>query len=157
MTFLVRKIVSGGQTGVDRAALDFALSAGIPCDGWCPAGRISEDGTIPLRYPLTETGTSGYPERTRKNITHSDGTLILTLHHKMDRGTVLTRKLCEMEARPCLIIEMTDDIYLARKNISEWMLRHSIVTLNIAGCRESFCPGIRSCTERFLRDIFIRP
>ena len=74
---LVEKIVSGGQTGVDRAALDVALKVGIPCGGWCPKGRKAEDGAIPDRYPLTETSSASYPVRTEKNVNDSDGTLIL--------------------------------------------------------------------------------
>ena len=78
-TFLVEKIISGGQTGVDLAALDIALQLGIPCGGWCPKGRKSEDGPIPNRYPLRETGSTSYPIRTAKNVLVSDGTLVLTI------------------------------------------------------------------------------
>jgi hypothetical protein len=72
------KIISGGQTGVDRAALDAALALNIPCGGWCPKGRKAEDGPIPERYPLQETSSADYRVRTEKNVTDSDGTLILT-------------------------------------------------------------------------------
>src|SRR5436305_1193025 len=82
-------IFSGGQTGVDRAALDVALELGIPCSGWCPRGRRAEDGTIPPRYPLQETRSLAYPVRTRWNVRDSDGTLILT-RGRPDRGTALT-------------------------------------------------------------------
>jgi predicted Rossmann-fold nucleotide-binding protein len=75
---LIKRIISGGQTGVDRAALDVALELGIPCGGWCPKGRLAEDGSIDLRYPLKETNSSEYRERTEKNVEDSDGTLILT-------------------------------------------------------------------------------
>src|SRR5438876_1977372 len=89
---IVSKIISGGQTGVDRAALDVALELGIPCGGWCPQGRRAEDGVIPARYPLRETPWWGYPQRTEWNVRDSDGTLILA-EGEPDRGTVLTREL----------------------------------------------------------------
>ena len=86
------KIVSGGQTGVDQAALDVAITNGLDHGGWCPAGRRSEDGVIPLQYRLTETETSDYAIRTRRNVVESDGTLIL-FQAKISGGTQLTRRL----------------------------------------------------------------
>lgn len=86
------KLLSGGQTGVDRAALDAALALGIPCGGWCPQGRRAEDGQIPARYPLTETGSPGYRERTYLNVRDSDGTLILA-RGALSGGTTLTRRV----------------------------------------------------------------
>ena len=76
--YYVQKIISGGQTGVDRAALDLALEFGIPCGGWCPRGRRAEDGPINTRYPLTETSSTDYGVKTKRNVKESDGTLILT-------------------------------------------------------------------------------
>src|SRR5947199_5509021 len=84
-------IVSGGQTGVDRAALDVALELGLPCGGWCPRGRRAEDGPIPAHYPLCETRSPIYPVRARWNVRDSDATLILT-RGRADRGTALTRE-----------------------------------------------------------------
>jgi hypothetical protein len=81
----LQRIVSGGQAGVDRAALDWAIARGIPHGGWCPAGRIAEDGMIPERYQLRETASPGYRERTRRNVEDSDGTLILNLG-ELDAG-----------------------------------------------------------------------
>lgn len=75
---MIAEIRSGGQTGVDRAALNVAIRLGIPCGGWCPQGRLAEDGRIPLCYPLRETPTAEYAERTMWNVRDSDGTLILT-------------------------------------------------------------------------------
>ena len=71
------KVISGGQTGVDRGALDAALDLGLACGGWCPAGRLAEDGTIPERYPVSELASAGYAERTAQNVADSDGTLII--------------------------------------------------------------------------------
>ena len=76
---MVRQIISGGQTGVDRAALDVALDAGLPCGGWCPRGRRAEDGPIVAQYPLMETDSPDYQMRTRRNVEDADATLILTL------------------------------------------------------------------------------
>src|SRR5262245_54833883 len=94
MQAVFTKIISGGQSGVDRAALDVALELGIPCGGWCPKGRRAEDGPLPDRYPLDETQTSFYPERTRRNVRDSDGTLILA-DGAAKGGTALTIELAE--------------------------------------------------------------
>src|SRR5688572_12994856 len=88
----VQRIVSGGQTGVDRGALDAAIALGIEHGGWCPRGRLAEDGQIPRRYQLTETKTSKYRERTERNVLDSDGTLIL-FRALLSGGTELTRRL----------------------------------------------------------------
>src|SRR2546429_554237 len=98
------KIISGGQTGVDRAALDVALELGLPCGGWCPRGRRAEDGPIDSRYPLRETNALAYPVRTRWNVRDSDGTLILT-RGRPDRGTALTRDLAERMGKPLLTVD----------------------------------------------------
>ncbi len=95
------KIISGGQTGVDRAALDFAIKYNIECGGWCPKGRKAEDGEISLKYPLTETNSTDYPKRTKLNIQDSHATLILYLD-KFDPGTALTLKLCKEHNKPLL-------------------------------------------------------
>src|SRR5678815_754424 len=87
------KIISGGQTGVDRAALDVALSLGLDCGGWCPEGRLAEDGTIPARYPVRELPGGGFVQRTAQNVTDSDGTLIIH-HGDLRGGTRETARLC---------------------------------------------------------------
>src|SRR6516225_6913367 len=101
----IAKIISGGQTGVDRAALDVALELGIPCGGWCPKGRRAEDGPIPQRYPLQETGSKEYPVRTAKNVRQADGTLILT-RGPSDRGTALSVRLAGKHKKPCLCVDL---------------------------------------------------
>ncbi len=92
------KIVSGGQTGVDRAALDAALALGVPCGGWCPRGRRAEDGEIPARYPLRETPLPTYEQRTEWNVRDADGTLVLT-RGPASGGTALTLALAERLGR----------------------------------------------------------
>lgn len=150
----VQAIISGGQTGVDRAALDFALAHGIPCGGWCPKGRRSEDGIIPAKYPLKETSTTEYHVRTRKNIVSSDGTLIIVKDDAMDRGTKLTKELCAKLQKPCFIASgtQTDEKDLFR----EWLANHHIRTLNVAGCREGSQPGVYEYAIAVLNEIFSR-
>ena len=144
------KIISGGQTGVDRAALDFALSNKIECGGWCPKGRKSEDGNIPAIYPLKETETASYTERTKKNIEESDGTLIL-FANKLDRGTQLTYELCKSYAKPFLVLKLAEKSDL--KKFKDWMVNNRIKTLNIAGPRESNEPGVYQFVLNFLNNL----
>jgi len=141
------KIISGGQTGVDRAALDVALTLGMQCGGFCPKGRKSEDGTISEKYPLTETNSDNYPERTERNVKTSDGTLILTAGDP-DRGTKLTIDLCRRHNKPCLVIDLNHQ--KDRADIKLWIEKNRIGTINIAGNRESISPGIHEKAYRFL-------
>src|SRR6202051_1239331 len=100
----LQKSVSGGQTGVDRGALDAALAVGFPCGGWCPEDRAAEDGAIPEHYPLTPLARGGYRERTRQNVLDSDGTAIL-FHGVLGGGTLLTLNLCKREGKPHVVID----------------------------------------------------
>jgi hypothetical protein len=143
------RIVSGGQTGVDRAALDVSLELGIPCGGWCPLGRRAEDGAIPPRYPLRETPSEDYPQRTDWNVCDADATLIL-VEGEPSGGTQLTIDLAEAHGKPHLVVDLTDaDAGLVRR----WLDRHRVGTLNIAGPRESLRPGISARAAAFLRQV----
>lgn len=135
-------IVSGGQTGVDRAALDAALAAGIPCGGWCPGGRMAEDGPIDGRYPLAEIPGSGYIERTRANVADSDGTVILH-SGALEGGTLQTRLFCSELGKPCLVIARENtDATGAAAAIAEFVAERGIRRLNVAGPRASKQPQI---------------
>ncbi|MCB1124472.1 MAG: hypothetical protein KJT03_23165, partial [Verrucomicrobiae bacterium] len=101
---MLKKIISGGQTGADRAALDAALITGFPCGGFCPGKRQAEDGPIDLKYPLIEI-KGGYPERTEKNVLSSDGTLIV-FRTELKGGTLLTYELCRSHGKPHQLVDM---------------------------------------------------
>ena len=131
----IKKVVSGGQTGVDRAALDAALAFGIPCGGWCPKGRLAEDGPIPARYPLNETPSCDYPARTEWNVRDSDGTLVLSWG-RPSGGTALTIALARRLKRPCLVIDL-EPADLSCEKIAAWIDLHDVAVLNVAGPRES--------------------
>lgn len=142
------KIVSGGQTGVDRAALDAALACGLPIGGWCPAGRRAEDGIVPARYPLVETPSVKYPQRTTWNVRDSDATLVLTLR-ELDSGSRLTADVAQRLGKPCLVASLNsypDTIDL--QELLPWTVAEAV--LNIAGPRESRCPGIYARAFGFL-------
>ena len=150
---LVVKIISGGQTGVDRAALDVALELGLPCGGWCPKGRRAEDGPIPERYPLQENESTSYPARTRMNVRDSDGTLIIT-RGKPDRGTGLTLTLAQRYKKPHLVVDLNERPKATQ--VRMWLRRNRIKTLNVAGPRESSIQGIYSLSTAFLRKIRLK-
>lgn len=131
--FHVKLIISGGQTGADRAGLDFALAQRIPHGGFCPVGRKAEDGVIPSRYRLEERGI-GYSVRTLANVNHADATIIFT-QGDMGAGSRLTEKMCDAEGKPYLVIDPADLMRCVLKICL--LLNHSNVrTLNIAGSRE---------------------
>ncbi|MGM0601405.1 MAG: putative molybdenum carrier protein [Candidatus Rifleibacteriota bacterium] len=132
--FNIRMIISGGQTGVDRAALDFALESGIPCTGWCPRSRRAEDGQIPEKYPVKETSSVHYQHRTRLNVKDSDATLIIT-DGSSSRGTDLTAGIAAQYSRPLFKISENNEKSL--KMLVSWLNKHSPVVLNVAGPRGS--------------------
>ena len=141
-------VVSGGQTGVDRAALDAALATGISHGGWCPRGRLAEDGVIPARYLLRETHSAKYHIRTRKNVLDSDATLILC-RGPLSGGTELTARLAVHHDRPCLVVDLAAEEEEA-DNVRLWLATHGVGVLNVAGPRESTQPGIGREAYRFL-------
>jgi len=161
---MLQKVVSGGQTGVDRAALDIAMALGIPVGGWCPRGRRSEDGRISERYPLQETPGANYSIRTEWNVRDSDGTVLLTWG-AISGGTRLTRDFAERYGRPhwscdirparsvgqLLFEPELEDSSRTISGFCEWMREHQIEVLNIAGPRGSTAAELQPQAETFLR------
>ena len=148
---MIERIVSGGQTGVDRAALDAALRLGLPCGGWCPRGRRAEDGTIESRYPLRETPSEDYAQRTEWNVRDSDGTLVITRGTPAG-GTALTIAVARRLRKPLLVAKLDEPGLPA--SVRRWAERHAIATLNVAGPRESQRPGIQAEARQLLLAAF---
>ncbi len=150
---LCRHIVSGGQTGADRGALDFAIRHGYTHGGWAPPEREAEDGRIPLKYQLVELAEGGYLARTRRNVEYSDGTLIVNLG-ELDGGTLATRAFAEQLGKPHLVVSLDHGVTAEAANeVAAWLHRHAIATLNVAGPRESKRAGIHRLTGELLETI----
>ncbi|MGH7230493.1 MAG: putative molybdenum carrier protein [Nitrospiraceae bacterium] len=213
MPAIISKMVSGGQTGVDRAALDVAKALGIGCGGWCPRRRMAEDGIISSKYPLQETPSADYSQRTEWNVRDSDGTLVLTLGEPKS-GTAFTIEVAARLAKPCLVLDLDDQpdiapahprrqahplshppnpqarldapashgLSLPRQTlcpgtrplpsspshprramtrpfpiaaVHHWIKAHDIRILNVAGPRESTCPGIYTRAKQFLLAVLV--
>ncbi len=155
---MIAMVISGGQTGVDRAALDVALELGIPCGGYCPKDREAEDGRIPDRYPLKEMIASGYPARTRANIQEADATLIIYSGPIESPGTKLTLSMCKQkgDGQQWLGINLADANDETAAFVRKWLSLHSVGTLNVAGPRESKASGIHARAVAFLRLVLAR-
>ncbi len=151
---LPMKIVSGGQTGVDRAALDVGMALGLEVGGWCPRGRWAEDGPIPPQYPLTETRSQNVHCRTQRNVETSTATLVVTRGAPMG-GTRLTVEHAESIRRPLLVVDLAcspDPV----EDIVSWLHRVRPGVLNVAGPRESGAPGIGAQTAKLLAQVLQR-
>jgi hypothetical protein len=134
---MIRKIISGGQTGADQAALDAAIKLGIPHGGWIPKGRLTEKGPLPIKYNLKEMPGTGYASRTEQNVIDSNGTLIIS-HGKLAEGSDYTRKMAVMHQRPWLHVNLNKTpAFKAATLISAWITENTIEILNVAGPRES--------------------
>ena len=141
------KIISGGQAGVDRAALDAAIGRQLDHGGWCPRGRLAEDGRIDEHYRLLETDTANYSVRTRKNVETADGTLII-YKRILTGGSRLTETIARQSGKPCLLIDLTDEIHIEK--ICQWLKDSGIKTLNIAGPRASNEPDIYDSARQLI-------
>ena len=150
------KIISGGQTGADRGALDAAISLGIPHGGWCPRGRKAEDGVIPDRYSLIETACVHYQVRTEKNVAFADATIIFT-RGPMTPGSLLASSVASTLNKPWAHFDIAGYTILELATVTgivhEWLNLHKHDVLNIAGSRESRAPGIRSDVFEIMREV----
>jgi hypothetical protein len=145
----IGKIISGGQTGADRAALDFAIAHGIPHGGWCPHGRVAEDGPIKTRYRLTETPNPDPAQRTEWNVRDSDGTVIFTIAAALIGGSRRTAECARRYRRPLLHLSRQRDGTRAGQKLSAFLLKQRIEILNVAGPRQSGEPEV----GRFVREL----
>ena len=163
-TVAITQVISGGQTGVDRAALDAAVDAGIAISGWCPRGRRSEDGRIPEDYPLRETAARSYAVRTEWNVRDADGTLIVVLDD-ISSGTQLTLDLARRLGKPLSVIHLlppneTDliaDVISVDEQVSsvvDWIRSNRIRVLNVAGPRASSHEDVYPLALQFLQQLF---
>ncbi|MCY4362944.1 MAG: putative molybdenum carrier protein [Gammaproteobacteria bacterium] len=151
---MIEKIISGGQTGVDRAALDCAIALHIPHGGWCPTGRKAEDGRLDDRYRLVELDSNEYADRTRKNVEDSDGTLVLT-REALEGGTALTVTFAENTGRPVMAVDL--DNPPQQQEIRNWLTANKIKRCNVAGPRESKQPGIYRQAYAYLYSLLTDP
>ena len=145
------RIVSGGQTGADRAALDFALAKGVEHGGWCPKGRRAEDGRLPERYRLLETPERNYRQRTEWNVRDSDGTLIV-INQELSGGTRYTLDMARKLGKPFLLMEKGGRE--KEKELLDWLENNRVQVLNVAGPRSSTEPEIYGMTLKLLEAVY---
>jgi hypothetical protein len=151
---MIIKLISGGQTGADRAALDAAIELGIPHGGWVPKGRIAEDGPIPSKYQLQEMPTNSYEARTEQNVIDSDGTLIIS-HGELTGGSAFTRKMAMKHGKPGYHADLNKlPSFQAAMIIEDWISKNGIETLNVAGPRHSKDPLIYDLVTVILELVF---
>jgi len=147
------KIISGGQTGVDRAALDVALKHGMECGGWCPAGRLDELGKIPDRYPVRELEQGSFAERTLQNVRDADGTVVI-FKNGLHGGTEFTVQCCKQLQRPHLLIDAAQvSSEAASRLLADFVREREIEMLNVAGPRQSEWPEGYEYAVRVLYDL----
>ena len=151
------KIVSGGQTGADRGALDAALEWGSVYDGWVPTGRRSEDGRVPERYKLREHPNPDYKPRTWANVRDSDGTVIIC-PVPMSPGSKLTLRYCHEQEKTVMVRDsalVIQDPILAADQLWDWIKLHGIKALNVAGARESKCKGLQQAVHVMIMHVLV--
>jgi hypothetical protein len=149
---LVDRIMTGGQTGADRAGLDWAIEHGIPSGGYCPQGRLAEDGVIAARYPLTETESAAPEHRTERNVIESEGTVLFASTAELSGGSLHTADCAQKHGRPFLHILAGAPAALAAQALRDFVEEHDIRVLNVAGSRQSKEPDLGA----FVREILSR-
>ena len=146
------KLVSGGQTGADRAALDFAIGHKISHGGWCPAGRLAEDGPIDSRYHLDETPASSYSQRTEWNVRDSDATVVFSIEPVLTGGTKETVLLAQKHRKPVLHLFLNGGLASPEEELLRFVKDNQVKVLNVAGPRVSQEPTIAG----FVREVLER-
>lgn len=150
---MLKKIISGGQTGADQGALDAAIELGIPHGGWIPKGKLTEDGPLPAKYRLKEMPTKSYPKRTEQNVIDSDGTLIIS-RGPLTEGSAYTQKMALKHARRFLHIDLNEiPVSFAASEIVQWLFENDIEILNVAGPRASKDPEIYDDVKNIVEGI----
>ena len=149
---IIEKIISGGQTGADRAALDWAIASAVPHGGWCPRGRKAEDGTIPERYTLTDSPSANYLQRTEWNARDADGTAVFTISPIFSGGSKRTVEFAARHCKPWIHLhsEMPDP----SRKLMEFIKTNRITILNVAGSRGSKEPGVAAFVVEVLSEAF---
>jgi hypothetical protein len=147
---MIKKIISGGQTGADRAALDFAIEVDIPHGGWCPRGRLAEDGIIDKKYQFSETPVGDPAQRTEWNVRDSDGTVIFSISPNLGGGSAKTEIFARHHQKPCLHLSR-EDCERAIEMLAAFLVKHKIETLNVAGPRQSEEPHVAEFVSQTLR------
>jgi len=150
------KIVSGGQTGADRSALDWAIGRKISHGGWCPQGRLAEDGTIGLAYALQETPSPAYLQRTEWNVRDSCGTVIFSQAGQLTGGSLATFELARQLGKPCLHLTQKEDNADVAAQLLAFIRRHKIKVLNVAGPAETKEPGVGEFVRQTFDTVFFR-
>ena len=150
---VLQKIISGGQTGADRAALDFAIAHGIPHGGWYPCGRQAEDGIIPQRYQLRETPSPDYAQRTEWNVRDSDATVIFSVATALSGGSQQTAEFARQHRKPWLHLSLERDAAAAASKLMSFLRQHQVRTLNVAGPRLSQEPEVGVFTTQTLAEL----
>ena len=148
------KIVSGGQTGADRTALDWAIAHDVPHGGWCPAGRLAEDGPIDARYSLKETPHPNYLQRTEWNVRDSDATLIVSCSADLTGGSLATHELAVAHGRPCLHLSGKFETGAAAMKLKDWLQNEAVTILNVAGPRASGEPALGRFIQSILNELW---
>ncbi len=152
---MIKKIISGGQTGADQAALDAAIKYNFPHGGWISKGRKTEDGILLDKYKLKEMPTDSYEKRTEQNVIDSDGTVIIS-HGRLTGGSKLTQELAEKYDRACFHVDMNEtSAFIAVSKINSWIIENEIEVLNIAGPRASNDPEIYEDTRYIIEGVIL--
>ena len=150
---LLQKIISGGQTGADRAALDFAIRHGIPHGGWCPHGRQAEDGLIDARYQLVETPSDNPAQRTEWNVRDSDATLIVSISQKLAGGSLKTLEFARAQNKPNLHLCREADGTSAPGKLASFLKKHDVKVLNVAGSRAKEEPEVGTVVTQIMQGL----